>query len=248
MLKKVVIRLAALGVGLYLLFVRPWQLRWGATDEEASQAMPGDDQVKQPRYISTRAITIKAPAADVWPWLVQIGTGRAGWYSYDWLENLLPESARGSGIINAERIIPELQHLEVGDSVPLSPTTGFTVVEIEPTRALALHATMDLLTGLPVESNTLKRGTYLDGSWTFVLRPLDEGTTRLIARVRYDYQPRLWGALIALLLLEPAHFVMERKMLLGIKQRAEREVKEGKAAMQQSTAGGNIPVNAAKRS
>ena len=105
MFKKRGIAVAALGaivLGVYLRFIRPWQLRWGATDEEVARAMPGDDVVKHPTFNATRAVTIQARPEQIWPWLVQIGvTPRAGWYSYDWLDNL--------GIPSAERIVPEWQ-------------------------------------------------------------------------------------------------------------------------------------------
>ena len=107
---------AALGVvllGVYLRFIRPWQLRWGATDEEVARAMSGDDVVKQPTFNATRAVTIQARPEEIWPWLLQIGITRAGWYSYDWLDNL--------GKPSATRILPQFQHVEVGDVIPFSP-------------------------------------------------------------------------------------------------------------------------------
>ncbi len=116
MFKKIGIGLAALGAvlfGVYFRFIRPWQLRWGATDEEVARAMSGDEVVKQPTFNATRAVTIQARPEEIWPWLVQIGCKRAGWYSYDWIDNL--------GIPSANRIVPELQHLEVGDLIPFSP-------------------------------------------------------------------------------------------------------------------------------
>ncbi len=93
---------------LYLLLIRPWKIRWGATDEEVTRAMPGDDEVKHPLMVGTRAVTIQARPDDIWPWLVQIGTGRAGWYSYDWIENLMGLEIRG-----ARRIIPEFSILKL---------------------------------------------------------------------------------------------------------------------------------------
>ena len=128
MFKKLAMVLATLGAaaGVYLVFIRPWQLRWGATDEEVARPMPGDDVVKQATFNATRAVTIQARPEEIWPWLVQIGIKRAGWYSYDWLDNL--------GHHSAERIIPEFQHLEVGDRVPLSPdgTQGPVVKALDP--------------------------------------------------------------------------------------------------------------------
>ncbi len=116
MLKKIGVGLAVLGavaIGVYLRFIRPWQLRWGATDEEVARAMPGDEVVTSPMFNATRGVTINAQPEEIRPWLVQIGCKRAGWYSYDWIDNL--------GIPSANRIVPELQHLEVGDLIPFSP-------------------------------------------------------------------------------------------------------------------------------
>lgn len=114
---------------IYILFIRPWHLRWGATDEEVQRPMPGDDQVPHPMLQATRAITIRASAAEVWPWLIQMGYRRAGWYSYDMLDN--------EGI-HVNRIIPELQHLEVGDTMKTDAEGGFTVTAIDPNRSLVL--------------------------------------------------------------------------------------------------------------
>lgn len=223
--KQIGIGLSAIGAvtaGAYALFIRPWQLHWGATKEEVHQPLPGDAWIPHPKMESTRAITIQARQADVWSWLVQMGTGRAGWYSYAWLENLLPRGAIGAGITNAEQILPAFQHLKVGDSIPLSPTTGITVAALDAPHVLALRVSMSALTGMPLAPDEPKPDAYLDGSWVFVLEALDEQSTRLIERVRADYQPRLWLAPLVYLFAEPAFFVMERKMLLGIKQRAER--------------------------
>ena len=185
----------------YLLVLRPWHLRWGATSEEARMPMPGDELVPRPVVESTRAVTVRAPASEVWPWLVQMGAGRGGLYSYDWLENLA-----GLGIHSVDRIIPELQDLKEEDTLPLdSRGEGPTVAVFEPERALVLDVGPSL------------------ASWGFVLRRLDERTTRLYARFRLDADPRsLWGLLYALVIDIP-HFVMERAMLLGIKKRVERE-------------------------
>jgi len=131
MFKKISVGLAALAavmLGVYLRFIRPWQLRWGATDEEVARAMPGDDVVKHPTFNATRAVTIQARPEEIWPWFVQIGIKRAGWYTYDWIDNL--------GRPSAERIILELQHVAVGDLIPISPvgTFGLRVKDFEPNR------------------------------------------------------------------------------------------------------------------
>ena len=197
-------------------FLRPWRTKWGATDAEVHRSLPGDDLVPHPKWGWTHAITIRASAAEVWPWLVQMGQGRGGMYSYEWLENLV-----GCDIHNADRIIPEFQHLEVGDGIRLHPKISFPVAAIEPGRALVLHVRADTQTGRTFELTDTMPEKYLNWSWVFFLDELDEGTTRLISRSRNDYNPSLGNALIYRVFMEPISFVMSRKMLLGIKRRAE---------------------------
>ena len=209
--------LLAAACGTYLMLIRPWHLRWGATDEEVSQSMPGDEIIEHAELNVTRAITIEAPPEAVWPWLVQIGHRRGGFYSYDSLENLL-----GLEIHSADRIIPELQRLEAGDTIPLGPETQMTVVAMEPPGLLALHTVMHPLTGRAIGPDERAPRTYLDWSWTWTVEEFSEKTTRLTLRTRARYKPRLLVGLGMSLLIEPIHFVMERKMLLGIKERAER--------------------------
>jgi hypothetical protein len=195
---------AAAVFGAYWLFVRPKLLRWGATDEEIREKLPGDEFAPpQPKLNATHAITIHAPVSEVWPWLVQIGQNRGGFYSYAWLENLC-----GAHMRNADRIVPEWQDLKVGDIVWLHPKDEFLpVTAIEPGRALVLGM-----------------------SWAFVLRPIDEHTTRFIIRLRMGYTQDLGNVILNFLayrvFFEPANFVMERKMMLGIKQRAEASTKQ----------------------
>jgi hypothetical protein len=207
----------AIATETYLGLVRPWILHWGATATEVKEQLPGDELVDRPRYNATHAITIKASAASVWPWLVQIGQGRGGFYSYDWLENLV-----GCDIHNAERIVPEFQELKVGGPVRLAPPPAkegmpdfaFKVAIVEPEQALVI------VTPGSFEENA---GTSLPfASWAFILQPLDETTCRLIIRFRSSYHLSLGAFLINQAILEPIHFIMERKMLLGIKERAER--------------------------
>jgi Zinc-binding dehydrogenase len=212
--------LSGAAAGLYLLAVRPWHLRWGATGAEVSTELPGDALVPHAKLVSTRAITIHARAHEIWPWLLQIGEGRGGIYSYTWLENLV-----GCQMQNADRIVPELQHLEVGDTIWLARSWNerfgvpsyLVVAEIDPGRALVLR-------------NSDVPGSGDAFSWAFVLRKQDEESTRLIVRSR-----SVWGAGVGSVLLgrvmgEPAHFVMERAMMLGIKHRAEVTPKEGTPA------------------
>jgi hypothetical protein len=192
--------------GAYWLLVRPWHLRWGATAGEVQSAWTGDHLLPHPLGASTHAITIRSPAAQVWPWIVQIGQGRGGFYSYAWVENLL-----GCQIENASRILPEHQQLRVGDPVWLHPNAPpLTVAIVEPGHTLVLAATEEQ-DGFQVVS----------GTWAFFLRELGEHAARLIVRSRWSWPPTLFRWVGYRLGLEPMHFVMERRMLLGIKERAE---------------------------
>ena len=197
-------------------FLRHWRTKWGATDAEVHRSLPGDDRVPHPKGGWTHAITIRASAVEVWPWLVQMGQGRGGMYSYEWLENLV-----GCDIHNADRIIPEFQHLEVGDGIRLHPNVSIPIAAIEPCRVLVLHVRADTRTGNIFELTDTMPEKYLNLSWVFFLDEPDEGTTRLISRWRGDYNQSLGNALIYRVFTEPISFVMDRKMLLGIKQRVE---------------------------
>ena len=195
--------LAVAGLGAlsaYTFAVRPWHLRWGATDEEVKEPLPGDEVVPDATQSATHAVTINAPAEDVWPWLAQVGQTRGGFYSYAWLENLV-----GCRMKNAERIVPEWQDVKVGDEVWLHPSAPPLPVFIcEPGRAMVLG------------SNTESPGT-----WGFYLKKLGDGKTRLIIRGRGHWKQSLFNWLFLYGVFEPAHFIMERKMMLGIKRRAE---------------------------
>jgi uncharacterized protein YndB with AHSA1/START domain len=208
----------ALAPWVYLLVFRPWHLRWGATPEDVRKRLPGDELVPHPTVESTRAVTIRAPAREVWRWLVQLGQDRGGFYSYNFLENLA-----AADIHNADRIVPEMQHLKVGDFVPMAPaewgipTAGFTVVGIEPERAIVWRQ------GWPEDVENLGPSEAASrGTWAFVLEELDEGTTRLILRERSGRGPRIRDVIAHYLFMERQHFVMERGMLKGIKEQAER--------------------------
>ena len=212
---------AAVAAAGYVLAVRPRLLSWGATAQEAAGPLPGDELVRTPRMQSTRAVTINAPAADVWPWLVQLGAGRGGMYSYDLLEN-----AAGLGIHSTDRILPEYQQLDVGDVIPLGPDVGIPVRRLEKEAVLALGGSMDprngriTASGGGTASAGGTAGPRLELGWAFVLQPVNGRTTRLLSRTRYDYSPLAVG-LILRPALEPLQFLMERRMLLGIKSRAE---------------------------
>lgn len=185
--------------GIYWFPFRSWFRRWGATPEDVGRPMAGDDLISDPTMTETTAITIDAPAEDVWPWLVQIGYQRGGLYSYDWLDRLFRFLDRPS----ATRIVPELQQLAVGDKIHFG-RQELTVAVLEPPRALALTA----------------RSGGMNWVWQWGLYPLDDGRTRLVARSteRVPRTPLWW---LALQITDPAAFVMGRKMLLNLKQRAE---------------------------
>jgi len=197
----------------YVRFVQPRMLIWGASPEEVADRLPGDELVGG-QYVTTHAITIDRPPAQVWPWLTQMGYQRGGWYSYDQLERAIGIGDFADGG-SARRILPDLEPLQPGDSVDLSPNGGLTVVSLEPERSLLLRIPMDPLTGGPASDAAR---VVLDWTWAFVLRPTENGC-RLIIRVRGDLRPR-WLAL-TLPLLVPVHLLMERKMLRTIKERAE---------------------------
>jgi hypothetical protein len=209
--------LAGVVIAGYVVGVRPWHRRWGATSEEVARALPGDELVAEPVTSATHAITIRAPASDIWPWLVQLGQNRGGLYSYQWLENLV-----GCKMRNTDRIIPELQHLQEGDVVRLGPEPypAYTVWRLEPGRALVLR-TADPHSGRAVQPSDLASGAWL-GTWAFALDQRDDQTTRLLVRLQNRWRPSLVNFLVGLVVTEPAHFVMERKMLKTIKQLVEQ--------------------------
>ena len=191
--------------------------RWGATSEEVARALPGDDEVPHSQIASTRAISIYAPPPAVWPWLVQMGWKKAGWYSYDRIDN--------DRIPSAERIIPELQGLQIGDLVPEGAEVGWTVEALEPNRLLLLtaHAPMSGV-------DWVQRR---DSSWLFLLDEIGPEDTRLIERSRTTLtmnEHTLLGKILAkrfgTLLLAPGDFVMARRQMQGIKRRAERDWRE----------------------
>lgn len=189
------------------ILLRPWHLRWGASDRDVAARLPGDERVPGARYRMDHVIEIAAPADSVWPWLAQIGQDRAGFYSYWRLEHVI-----GADIHNADRIVPAWQHRAAGDFVPavqpgylgglLGDSVGWRVVELVAGRAMVL-----------------------DRWGAFVIEPVDAATSRLHVRLRADGRTSAAGILLAPLtvfVFEPVHFMMERAMLRGIRRRAER--------------------------
>lgn len=180
----------------YFRLFRPWQLRWGAKDDEIRRSMPGDEIVGEPSFNATRAISINAPAENIYPWIVQMGVGRAGWYSYDLLDNL--------GRPSAEVVLPEHQNIQIGDVIPMSPD-GKQGMWVKDFRNNEWMLWWD------------KIG---DSSWVWEMYPEGETHSRLVTRVHVKYR---WFSLAILfnLLIEFFDIVMMRKCMLGIKRRAE---------------------------
>ncbi len=185
-----------LAVVAYLAVIRPWHLHWGATEAEVQRSMPGDSLIADASLNTTRAITIRARPEQIWPWLVQMGPGRGGWYSYDALDN--------GGRPSAERVIPEWQvTLRPGDSLGVGNGPKFQVMEVETNRYLVLGPKI---------------------SWAMALYPQADSTTRLVQRLRSHYYWSSFGGAIFAVVLDVGDFIMMRKMLLTLKERVERNV------------------------
>jgi hypothetical protein len=207
--------LGAAQVGGVLLLspaLRSWYNRWGSNSEEFASPLPGDELVPLPQIGYTRAITIQAPPERVWPWLAQIGQGRGGFYSFDGLENLA-----GCRIHSAGKILPEFQDLKVGDLIRLGPPgyPCFIAATVEPAEALVLISAEPKSEQL-VQWDPQAGKAYSIATWQFILQAKAGSATRLLVRQRLAYSPDLalmWR------LVEPVNFVMERKMLLGIRLR-----------------------------
>jgi hypothetical protein len=214
-LRRLLATAAAGTLGLELLHARR---NWGATADEVAETLPGDEFVPGPAQQTTLAVPVAAPAEEVWAWLVQIGQDRGGMYSYDWLENLL-----GLHIHSADEIREEWQHLAVGDRVvvvpegygPIPAGYSFAVARVDPGRALVLRQA-------PPEHPW-------NGVWSFHVVPARNGGCRLLSRARTQKQTQV-GLRIATRMGEPVTLVMTRRMLHGIKQRAERRAHAGATA------------------
>ncbi len=200
---------AALAIGILWFtspLLRPWYSHWGLTGDEARRPLPGDEMVPHPTLEGTHAIRIHAPAEKVWPWLVQIGQEKGGLYSYEGLENLARCQMK-----NAGRIVPEWQNPQIGDNVRLGPKGYplFRITGIDPGCALIMQA-CDPVKEQPGPA-----------SWVFWLEKIDSGATRLWSRQRNQFERTFGNLLMWRYLVDPPAFVMERRMLIGIKLRAE---------------------------
>ena len=192
----------AAGLGIYPVFFRRQCLTWGARPDEVSRQLPGDELLPGAGIVATRAITIDALPAAIWPWLVQMGSGRGGVYTYDWIENLF-----GLDMHSTRRILPQYQDVKVGDEFPLGPGLAMGIAVLDPGRTFTLR--------------------FADGNWVWIFALFaEDGHTRLISRNRIAaaeaWPARLFGTLV----MEPGSLIMERKMLLGIKERAEDLARE----------------------
>jgi hypothetical protein len=196
--------LAAGAVASYPLLWRRWCLTWGATPDEVTRELPGDELLPDAGLVATRAISIAAPPSAIWPWLVQMGSGRGGAYTYDWIENLF-----GLNMHSANEILPQYQDVKVGDEFPLGTSAQKARVEVlDPERVFTMR--------------------FSDGNWVWIFALFPEaGGTRLISRNRIATPTASTiSRLFNMVFMEPGSLVMERKMLSGIKERAERLARE----------------------
>jgi hypothetical protein len=231
---------------VYFLVVRPRVRSWGADPQEAELAIPGDDLIPEPSHSETRGITIDAPPSRIWPWLVQMGYERAGWYSYDTLDNRGPST---------ETILPEFQELKVGDIVPTHPGGGFRVEVVEPERALVLYMDTELVRSQAAEAEaegnaelpppglkatgSMLAASYpeIAASWAFFLQPTADGRTRLIERFRARTPGGSPANIVLGEIMGTGIVLMTRKQMLGIKERVERLEQSPAAAQDAATAG-----------
>jgi len=185
---------------IYIFIIRPWHLKWGATKNEVKLSLPGDEIVKKPDFNATRGISIAATPEEIWKWIIQIGSKRAGWYSIDWMDN--------DGIPSSNRILPEFQNIEVGQFIPFTPDqkNGMWVKDFKPHEYI-----------LWID----KAGR---ASWLWYIYINEAGESRLITRLRTKY---VWNSLwiIYYLIYDFGDIVMMKKCMKGIKQRAEIQVK-----------------------
>jgi hypothetical protein len=208
----------AITIGFTIIFsplLRPAYRHWGMSRAEAFQPLPGDEYVPRPRSEVNAAVTVKAPADKIWPWFVQLGCQRAGWYSYDLLDN--------GGEPSAAQILPQFQQLTVGDTIKALPNGafGFPVAAFIPNEFLTLGGTMDTKNGTSGDPRH-PPAEFFSGDQTFVLQPLPDGSTRLKFRMRTDWNSSFVINLVYRGIVEPISFIMGRKMLVNIKKRAER--------------------------
>ncbi len=206
-----------IAAGYLTLFLKPFRDRWGLTKAEAQRELPGDSLVKEPKSVFSHGIEIDAPASFVWPWVAQMGKDRAGFYSYEALENLT-----GLQIYNAETILEEHQHPRKGDIIPFGPKNGYPIAIYEEGRALVIENCDDLDAKTIYDPLEGRPENFLHISWLWYVEPLDNDRSRFISRNRVDFKNSFANHLKMNILAEPVVFAMDRKMCIGIKKRAER--------------------------
>jgi hypothetical protein len=226
---------AALGV-TYGSVIRPRLLRWGATDDEVEAIFPGRDLIPNATRGATMATTIDAAPDQVWPWLVQMGTDRGGWYSWDRLDNF--------GRRSAEQLHPEWQSVAVGDRFAAKPDGGewWEVAALEPEQLLALRMSVDLR-GRPFDPSGEPPRRYTDSTWAFLLRDEPAGRTRLVVSGYWAFQPRWLQRVLSLAVLEPSHFVMQIRQFQNLKRLAETSARTAEPeAVVQPTDHAQVPA------
>jgi len=218
----------------YMVVLRPRIKAWGVDPVETEAGLPGDELIPEPMATETRGVTIDAPVSQVWPWLVQMGFGRAGWYSFDSMDKRYK---------SADAILPEFQELKPGEVMPIYNGGGFEVRTVDPQKALVLFtdtAIMErqakaagLVTDEQLAEATSKRGQFGRGSypdfsasWAFILKATDDGQTRLVERFRVKSEGRMPAAALMQEMMSTGIVLMARKQMLGIKDRAERPAVE----------------------
>ena len=210
--------LSGLLAGAYALAVRPRLVRWGATDEEVAQPYPGADIIPDGNRAATMAVTIEAPPGRVWPWLVQMGYDRAGWYSWDRVDN--------GGRPSADRIHPEWQDIKLGDRLtawsPGGPVSAWAVAALEPEHFLGLRGLSDVR-GRQLDPAQPRPSVYFDGLWGFLLEGLPGGRTRLVVSGYQSTRPRWLQALVDFFVYPPVHWTLQTRQFANIKRLAERD-------------------------
>jgi hypothetical protein len=189
---------------LYYFVARPYQLTLGATKDEVQHSMPGDELVSSPHFLATRAITIDGTPEEIWPWLLQMGHNRAGYYAYDILENIGSEH----GLRSAEKIIPEFQNFQVGDEIPISAVYSMVFYAVETNQTL-------VWTG---------KDAVATASLAWALYPLDNGQTRLVSRIQFQYHLNDMGSALMAIFVDTADHIAVRKILQGVKGRVEGQI------------------------
>lgn len=220
--KRPLLVLAGISAALaaYALALRPRVLSWGAVPDEVAAGYAGDELIQNPTAGATMATTLPAPPERVWSWLVQMGCGRGGWYSWDFLDN--------KGVPSTERIVQQWQSLKEGQHLervanPLDPhassTNRWTVKVLDPNRTLVLYTSYSLFEGDP-KTGRRPRGTVA-GSWGFYLEPAARGRTRLVVRTRSRSERSLMSGLLTLAFGEPVHFVMQTRQFHNLRSRLQ---------------------------